>query len=73
MVFKKYGLGLTTENNFKKIYGINLKTKVFLKQNIKNTFKNINSSIPVELVLFNKIKKNILFYKTIKNFRGTRH
>jgi ribosomal protein S13 len=71
---KKYGINLTTLTNFNKNHGINFRIKIFfLKKTIKKIFKQKYKNICTEQNLFEKINKNISFYKKIKNFRGTRH
>ncbi len=73
MVYTKYGLGVTTQDNFKKIYGINLNKNVFVKKNVVNIFKSKTAHIKIEKDLFKKVQNNILFYKKLRNFRGNRH
>jgi len=75
MNFKKYGLGLSTELNFRKSFGINLKNKEsFLKNNIKTAFNKVTFNILKEKKLFKRIKQNIDFQKyKIKSYIGTRH
>lgn len=74
MNFKKYGLGATTDINFRKNYGINVRNqKFFLKNTLKTVFKRVNVKKLTERALLNNTKKNILFYKNLKNYRGLRH
>jgi small subunit ribosomal protein S13 len=74
MNFKRYGIGLSIENNFKKRYGINERTKTsLLKNKFQNIFKRKYTNLLIERKLFDNINENINFYKGIKNYRGTRH
>ncbi len=74
MNFKKYGLGTTTDINFRKNYGVNVRSKnFFLKNTLKTVFKSVNVNLLTEKALLNNIRKNISFYKNIKNYRGLRH
>jgi small subunit ribosomal protein S13 len=74
MNFHKYGIGATTDINFRKNYGINIRNRnFFLKNTLKTVFKRININTPTEKALFNKTKKNISFYKDTKSYRGLRH
>lgn len=75
MNFKKYGLGNSTEINFRKNHGINLRSKnSFLKNTIKNVFNCQTVTILKEKKLFKNVKKNIDFHKNIiKSYKGTRH
>lgn len=78
MIFKKYGIGHSSESNFKKIFGINerkLKGKPnFLNNKIKTTFSLATLNTLKEKKLFRRIRKNIDFHKNvIRSYRGTRH
>lgn len=74
MNFKKYGLGATTDINFRKNYGVNVRNqKFFLKNTLKTVFKRVNVKKLTEKALLSNIKKNISFYKNLKNYRGLRH
>jgi small subunit ribosomal protein S13 len=74
MLLRKYGIGASTQNNFKNKYGINERTKPkFLKNHLKNLFLKISRNSPREKKLFENIKDNISFYKNIKCYRGSRH
>jgi small subunit ribosomal protein S13 len=74
MLLKKYGIGTSTENNFKNKYGLNERIKPkFLKNNFKNLFLKSSVNLLTEKKLFENIKSNIAFYKNIKCYRGSRH
>lgn len=74
MNFKKYGIGETTEFQFKTKYGVNLKSKTsFLTNKFKTTFNCLNKDRLIERKLFENVKNNIKYYKEIKSFRGIRH
>lgn len=71
---KKYGIGLKTELNFRKDFGINMRSKKpFIKTVLKNSFKRVSMSVLTEKKLFDSVNNNINFYKSIKCFRGSRH
>jgi small subunit ribosomal protein S13 len=74
MNFQKYGIGATTDINFRKSYGINIRNQnSFLKNTLKTVFKRIHVNKLTEKTLFNNTKKNISFYKNTKSYRGLRH
>jgi len=74
MNFKKYGIGITTEKNFKTKNGVNPnRTKCFLNSKLKNLFQRQHASLRTERKLFEFERDNILFYKNIKCYRGLRH
>ena len=77
MNFKKYGIGITTEKNFKKEYGINpniIKTKkCFISGKHTNIFWKKHGHLLTERKLWDDVHSNIDFYKSIKSFRGLRH
>lgn len=74
MNFQKYGLGATTDINFRKNYGVNIRNDAFfLKNTLKTVFKRVNINKITEKALFNKTKRNIVFYKNTKSYRGLRH
>ena len=74
MTFKKYGIGQSTERNFKIKNGINPNiTKCFLNAKLRNLFIRQNASLRTERKLFDYVTENILFYKNIRSYRGLRH
>lgn len=71
---KKYGIGAKTELNFKKDFGINIRSKnPYIKTIFKNSFKCINMSVLTEKKLYDSVINNINFYKSIRCYRGSRH
>ena len=75
MNFKKYGLGKSTDINFRQHFGININSKKpFLKKETKTMFNKININKLTGRKLFINVQNNIEFQqKIIKSYIGMRH
>ena len=74
MNFKKYGIGISTEKNFKIKNGINPNIKTcLLLEKFNNLFRRKHIGFLTDRKLFDNMQNNIEFYKSIKSYRGLRH
>lgn len=74
MKYKRYGIGVSKETNFKKQYGINQRITIsLLKGKFSSSFKRITKNILTNRKLLDNVSSNINFLKNIKCYRGTRH
>lgn len=71
---KKYGLGETRLGLFKKQFGLNQRTNdIYFKEKLKYRFEKLNKNLLTNRKLFENIKANVTFLKTLKSFKGFRH
>jgi ribosomal protein S13 len=74
MKFKKYGLGLSSLNYFKSYEGFNKKYSLKLTINRQNNIlSKSNLTKLTDKKLYDNVRENINFHKSIKSYRGTRH